>query len=150
MRAFVEDLAQEVISQFCMSATWDHLLDQREKLVDVEWLQNHAFLGCQVLLHLLARRQHDDVWKHPAGVMPVGAQVGQEVRRVSVWKAQIEEQQWRTIARWRKQVYPGEGCLPPGTARRAIACQCQRCAEQLPDRRLLLGYQDGWCSGERV
>ena len=63
---------------FCMSAAWDQLLDQREKLVDVERLQNHAFLGCQVFLHPLARRQHDDVWKHPAGVMPAGAQVGVE------------------------------------------------------------------------
>src|SRR5438128_10000568 len=133
-----------------MRAAWDHLLDQCEKLVDVEGLQNHAFLGCQVFLHLLARRQYDDVRKHPAGVMPAHAQVGQEVCRVGVWKAQIEEQQWRTIARWRKLVYPGEGSLPPGTARRAITCQCQRCAEQLLDRRLLLGDQDGWCSGERI
>ena len=63
---------------FCMSTAWDHLLDQCQKLVDVERLQNHAFLGCQVFLHPLARRQHDDVWKHPAGVMPAGAQVGVE------------------------------------------------------------------------
>ena len=61
--------------------------------MDVEGLQNHAFLCCQVVLHLLARRQHDNVWKHPAGVMPAGAQVGEEVRRMSAWEAQIEEQQ---------------------------------------------------------
>ena len=105
---------------FCMSAAWDHLLDQREKLVDVERLQNHAFLGCQVFLHLLARRQHDDLRKHPTGVIPAGAQVGQEVRRVGVREAQIEEQQGRTIVTWRKLVYPGEGSLPPGTARRGV------------------------------
>ena len=57
---------------FCMSASWDHLLDQREKLLDVERLQNHAFLCCQVFLHLLARREHDDLWNHSAGVMPAG------------------------------------------------------------------------------
>ena len=77
---------------------WHHLLDQRKKLLDVERFQDHAFLSCQVFLHLRTRRQHNDLRMLTTGVKPARAEVREEVRRVDVWETQIEEQQRRTIA----------------------------------------------------
>jgi hypothetical protein len=109
----------------------------------MERFEYHVFHGHQVFLHLLVRRQHDDLRKHTAGIMPSCAQVVQEVRRVvCAWDAEIEENQRGAISRWHGPVYPGEGGLPTGTSCRTIPRKLKRPAEQFLDSRVAFGDQD--------
>jgi hypothetical protein len=108
----------------------------------MERFEYHAFHGHQVFLHLLARRQHDDLRKHAAGIMPSCAQVGQEVGCVvRAWDAEIEENQCGAISR-HGPVYPGKGGLPTGTSRRTIPSELKHRAEQFLDSRMVFGDQD--------
>lgn len=60
----------------------------------MEGFEYHMFLWRQVFLHLLARRQHDDLRKLTAGIKPACSQMAQEVRRVGRGgNAEIEENQ---------------------------------------------------------
>lgn len=114
----------------------------------MEGFEDHMFLWRQVFLHLLARRQHDDLRKPTAGTKPACSQLAQEVRRVGRGgNAEIEEHQRGVVFRWHSPVFPGEGGLPPSTHCRAIPCQLKHPAEQFLDRWLVLGDEDARCSG---
>ncbi len=91
-----------------------------------------SFPRPQYRMHLGVRGQHDDLRQHPKGILPVGAQVTQEVFcLVRVEETQIQEQRHRDVSTCRMLVRPGKGGLPVGTDGRMIPCQLKHPVEQI-------------------
>ena len=66
----------------------------------MEGFEDHTFPWRQLFLHLLVRRQHDDLRRLTAGIQPACSQLAQEVRRVGRGgNAEIEENQRRVVFR---------------------------------------------------
>ena len=117
----------------------------------MEGFEYHAFHWCQAFLNALVRRQHDDLRKHTAGILPSCAQLVQEVRRVvCASDAEIQENQHGGVSRRHGPVYPGEGGLPAGTRHRAIPRKLKHPAEQFLDCRLVFSDQDMRRSGGNI
>ncbi len=109
----------------------------------MERFLEHTFPHPQLCLHLLTRRQHYDCWQYPDGIPPTSAQVIQEVcRLVRAEETQIEEQHHGDVSTGHGLVRPGEDSVPATTHRCAISRQLKCPAEQILDRRLILGDPD--------
>jgi hypothetical protein len=109
-----------------------------------------SFPRPQYRMHLGVRSQHDDLRQHPKGILPVGAQVTQEVRGfLRVEETQIQEEDYRDVSPCHRLVCPGESGLPASTHDGMISCQLKCPAEQVLNRWLLFGDQDGRRDGHR-
>ena len=109
-----------------------------------------SFPRPQYRMHLGVRSQHDDLRQHPKGILPVGAQVTQEVFCfLRVEETQIQEEDHRDVSPCHRLVCPGESGLPASTDGRMIPCQLKHPVEQVLNRRLILSDQNVRCHQHR-